>query len=65
MGDASQHNGRRHPRKRVIQYAETSMVNTDRFGLLDTPHARGTTSGVLANAIFLLFLLARDVVSPR
>ena len=41
---------------RVIQYAETSMVNNDRLGLLDAPPSRGTTIGELANAIFLLLL---------
>jgi hypothetical protein len=53
MGDVSQHNGRRHPRRRVIQYAETSLVNNNRLGLLDTAHPRGMTSVVLAGFIAL------------
>jgi hypothetical protein len=36
--------GRHHPRMRVIQYSEASVMESKARGVLDTPHARGKTA---------------------
>jgi hypothetical protein len=50
-GSTTRHTlSRHHPRKRVIQYSDTFVIESKSRGVLDTPHARGMTNSGAAHS---------------